>query len=358
MIRLANILIFIITFGLIGFICYDLYSIKPFINSDELAILRGNFDKKGRLITKRKFNKIYNKVTIDSLEALKLSNSIIEALDFQANLLSNSNTKKYKIGSLKIDRNQLITTSNSLKKMILNKTIQSLKDSFQFYQLKGFDKKGNVKFTGYYIPEVKASLTPTNDFKTPVYSINNSNSKEIIGYIASKSDLNNIKLQGSGYLKFNDSRQLIGYSGKLKKENQVIDSLQTDEVDVDDDLIESSIKSEIEVENNNECFVKLDDKPCGAGIVPLTNFCSIAVDRRYIPLGSCLLAAVPIIDENGNILHHKYSILLAQDIGGAVIGKGHIDFYHGIGEEAGMKATKLNHYGQLWLILPKDQNKN
>ena len=143
MIRLANILIFIITFGLIGFICYDLYSIKPIINSDELAILRGNFDKKGRLITKRKFNKIYNKVTIDSLEALKLSNSIIEALDFQANLLSNSTTKKYKIGSLKIDKNQLIATSNSLKKMILNKTIQCIKDSFQFYQLKGFDKKGN-----------------------------------------------------------------------------------------------------------------------------------------------------------------------------------------------------------------------
>ena len=45
-------------------------------------------------------------------------------------------------------KNQLVETSLQLKRMIQNKTIQNLKDSFQFFQLKGYDKKGNIRFTG------------------------------------------------------------------------------------------------------------------------------------------------------------------------------------------------------------------
>ena len=354
MIRFANIIVFAITICLIGVITYDIYSAKPDLNNDELAILKGKFDKKGRLITKRKFDKIYNKVIIDTLEAIKLPEKIVDALNHQVNLLENSNTKKYKIGSLRIEKNQLVETSLQLKRMIQNKTIQNLKDSFQFFQLKGYDKKGNIRFTGYYVPEVIAKSSPSDQFNIPVFTMNSENKKDIIGYISSIAELKNIKLQGSGYLKFEEKRVLIGYSGKIKKETQVLaDTLLTEDVDVDDDSIEASLRTEIEVDTNDESFVELEDKPSGAGIVPLTSFCSIAVDRRYIPLGASLLAAIPILDENGNILHHKYSILLAQDIGGAVVGKGHVDFYHGVGNNAGELASKLNHYGQIWLLLPK-----
>ena len=91
----------------------------------------------------------------------------------------------------------------------------------------------------------------------------------------------------------------------------------------------------------------------GAGLVQLLAEYSIAVDKRFIPLGSCLLARVPIIERN-KVTHHEYRLLLAQDIGGAIKGPGRIDLYTGIGEQARRKASALHHYGNLWLLLPKD----
>ena len=43
----------------------------------------------------------------------------------------------------------------------------------------------------------------------------------------------------------------------------------------------------------------------GSGAVPLTAGHSIAVDTNYIPLGSCMLAAVPIIQKN-RVIRHEY----------------------------------------------------
>lgn len=45
--------------------------------------------------------------------------------------------------------------------------------------------------------------------------------------------------------------------------------------------------------------------------------------------------------------------MLAQDVGGAIRGNGHVDVYCGVGEEGKQKAMALHHYGQLWLLLPK-----
>ena len=100
-------------------------------------------------------------------------------------------------------------------------------------------------------------------------------------------------------------------------------------------------------------FEASNSKPLGAGHVPLTADYSIAVDPKHIPLGGCLLAAVPIMDEVGDFSHHEYQFLLAQDVGGAIKGNGHIDVYSGIGQAAKKKAMEMHHYGQLWLLLPK-----
>jgi 3D (Asp-Asp-Asp) domain-containing protein len=89
----------------------------------------------------------------------------------------------------------------------------------------------------------------------------------------------------------------------------------------------------------------------GAGRVRLTEDYSIAVDRSVIPIGACLLAAVPVL-KKGKITQ-ELRFVLAQDTGGKVIGKGHIDLYTGAGKSALAKAKKLNNNGQLWLLLPK-----
>ena len=110
----------------------------------------------------------------------------------------------------------------------------------------------------------------------------------------------------------------------------------------------------------NPSYVFFDRKrkqPHGAGHVPLTSDISIAVDDRYIPLGGVLLAAVPVLNQKGRFSHHEYKILLAQDLGGAIRGSGHIDVYYGKGTMGRRKAMAMHHYGQLWLLLPKKTTK-
>ena len=99
-------------------------------------------------------------------------------------------------------------------------------------------------------------------------------------------------------------------------------------------------------------FEPAQSRPKGAGLVPLTSMHSIAVDTRYIPLGSVLLATVPVINKRNQVIRHEYKLLVAQDVGGAIKGPGHVDLYTGIGTAARRKASALHHYGKLWLLLP------
>ena len=90
----------------------------------------------------------------------------------------------------------------------------------------------------------------------------------------------------------------------------------------------------------------------GAGQVPLMKAISIAADPKYFPPGSVLLATIPIY-EKGRISHHEYRLLLPQDVGSAVKGPGHVDVYCGVGTAGEKMASRLHHYGKIWMLTPK-----
>ncbi|MBK7408084.1 MAG: hypothetical protein IPJ40_08480 [Saprospirales bacterium] len=48
--------------------------------------------------------------------------------------------------------------------------------------------------------------------------------------------------------------------------------------------------------------------------------------------------------------------MLAQDVGGAIRGPGHIDIYSGTGQEGQRMAGNRMHYGMVWLLLPKSNS--
>ena len=120
--------------------------------------------------------------------------------------------------------------------------------------------------------------------------------------------------------------------------------------------VQHNFELEKEILFTNPSYVFFDRKraiPHGAGHVPLTADYSIAVDPKYIPLGSTLLAAIPSVDAKGDFSHHEFRIVVAQDIGGAIRGSGHVDVYCGVGIAAQKKAMAFHQYGSLWLLLPK-----
>lgn len=88
--------------------------------------------------------------------------------------------------------------------------------------------------------------------------------------------------------------------------------------------------------------------PPGALGVGLTSQRSIAVDPRFIPLGAPVFLSVTWPD-SGKPLQQ---LMVAHDTGGAIKGRGRVDFFWGVGDDAGRYAMQMKQQGQMWLLLP------
>ena len=99
-------------------------------------------------------------------------------------------------------------------------------------------------------------------------------------------------------------------------------------------------------------FRRIDgDGPIGAQGVALTAGRSLAVDRRYIPLGAPVWLDVDYPDESGNPLQR---LVVAQDTGGAIKGAVRGDVFWGHGPTAAEKAGPMAASGRYFVLLPKN----
>lgn len=250
-----------------------------------------------------------------------------------------------------------------------------LGDLFDTYLLKGRDRKGNVRFTGYYSPIVEVSSEYGGEYVHPIYAKPNEDNYpdgllptrwEILyrGVLAgkglelawakSRKDVSLLQLQGSGFVKYQDGRtEYFSYGGHNGHTRRSMVA-QTASMGSDNSTTMDSTEQVVYRKANYTFFQRSKRRsPIGAGGVPVTAEVTVAVDRRLVPLGACLLAEFPVIDAKGRLMHHEYKILLAQDTGGAIKGAGHMDYYTGIGNQALKKARYLSHYGRVWLLTPK-----
>lgn len=101
-------------------------------------------------------------------------------------------------------------------------------------------------------------------------------------------------------------------------------------------------------------FRALDEAaPVGSHGAPLTPGRSLAVDRKFLPMGApvWLDAAMPSLDP---ALPDEplRRLLVAQDTGGAIRGPVRGDVFWGPGDEAAERAGRMKHEGRMWLLLP------
>jgi membrane-bound lytic murein transglycosylase A len=92
------------------------------------------------------------------------------------------------------------------------------------------------------------------------------------------------------------------------------------------------------------------DGPLGAQGVALTAGRSLAVDRRYVPLGVPLWLDTTMPGSTDKKLRR---LMVAQDTGGAIQGPVRGDFYWGSGEAALAEAGKMRSPGTYYLLLPR-----
>jgi membrane-bound lytic murein transglycosylase A len=103
-------------------------------------------------------------------------------------------------------------------------------------------------------------------------------------------------------------------------------------------------------------FRELDgdnDTPPGALGVPLTPGRSLAVDRRYIPLGAPVFVETTWPD-SGLALKR---LMMAQDTGGAIKGRVRGDFFWGMGSQAGARAGRMKQPARFWVLLPVEERR-
>jgi membrane-bound lytic murein transglycosylase A len=94
-----------------------------------------------------------------------------------------------------------------------------------------------------------------------------------------------------------------------------------------------------------------EDGPVGALGTPLASGHSIAVDRRFVPLGAPVFLATtyPLSEER------LERLMAAQDVGGAIRGVVRADFFWGTGAEAGALAGRMRQQGKMWLLWPRGE---
>jgi len=337
-------------------------------------------DNKGRDTSYQQIVQLYTKKSLNHVDFPLITDSLIIALKNHQTLLKIRKQDEIQVfDNLELSIAEMEKTIEIL--LQLREDPSKLKE-LDAYLISGEKETGNVKFTGYYTPLIQVSKRKTKSFKYPIYSkpdgfigklptrkaIDFENILEGRGlelaYAKSRLDVYFMQLQGSGYVQYRDgSRQMFGYGGSnghpyrsigryLKNNDYRISSISEKGLrkffNIRPDLI-----SRILPNNNSYTFFKpRNTPPKGAGHVPLLEGTSCAVDRRYIPLGATALASIPLYDEKDDLIGHELRILLAQDVGGAIKGAGHIDLYMGDSENAVDLASKYYHYGKIWLLTP------
>ena len=89
--------------------------------------------------------------------------------------------------------------------------------------------------------------------------------------------------------------------------------------------------------------------PLGSLGVPLTATRSLAVDTRFVALGSAVWLVTTRPDDGAPLRR----LMFAQDTGGAIRGVVRADFYWGSGREAGELAGRMRQPAQMWVLWPR-----
>jgi len=277
--------------------------------------------------------------------------------------------------------------------------------NFSPYIINNEEDENTGLLTGYYEAQINASYTKSDRYKYPIYAtpkdlvtvdlsriypeLKHYNlrgrlegnklvpyySREesqlhdinatVLCYCDSKIDKFFLEIQGSGIAHLDDNSSIhLSYSNKNGYKYRAIGKylvshgeMQVSEVSLQSIrkwLVEHPSRVD-EVLNFNKSlifFSKTKRAITGALGIELTPKRSIAVDKKYLSLGSMLYLRADLKNSKIN------KIVFAQDTGSAIKGEVRADLFVGSGAEALSLAGHLKAPLKLWIILPKNIKKS
>ncbi len=289
----------------------------------------------------------------------------------------------------------------SKKQNIMNAK-EFIENNFTPYLISANETQEETIMTGYYEPELKGSLTKSEKYRYPLYetpkdlvSVDLSSiypdlksyrlrgrldgnrlvpyysraeiqevdvNAAVICYTDSKIDKFFLEVQGSGRVTLDNGKTIfVGFDNQNGHKYSSIGKylVENGEISKEDISLQSirewfkknpSRVDEVLNHNKSVVFFKQREKRATGSLgLELTQLRSVAVDRRYIPLGSMLYLNAMADDKTYE------RIVFAQDTGGAIKGSVRADMFLGFGEEAGRVAGELKAPLKLWILLPNDK---
>lgn len=184
---------------------------------------------------------------------------------------------------------------------------------------------------------------------------------EVLAWVCNPIDLYFMHIQGCGLIQFEDGGQLRcvysghnGYAYTSIGKELIRRGVMTQQEASMDSLTNWMLKHHDDGEllrwlnESYVFFAKCNEmSPVGRAGVPLQSECSVAVDPRYIPLGSLLYIVTPEFSK----------LVVAHDVGGAIKGPKRIDFYCGSGNDAGVKAGAMQLDCDVYLFKARNHGK-
>lgn len=238
-------------------------------------------------------------------------------------------------------------------------------------------------FTGYYTPRIKGSLTKTRQYNTPIYGlprlqkgekrrhyytraeIDNGairNKAPVIAWIDSPVERLFMEIEGAGVIQLPAGQNLyLSYAGQNGAPytsiagvliRQGVMTKNTASKTAIKRYLESNLKRASSILHQNKSFVFFEpvNKPMALGAqgMALTPGYSLAVDKKWIPLGAPLWLATKKPNQ-----HQFQRLMIAQDTGGAIQGAVRGDVYWGSTQKAAYLGEHMKNQGRYWLLLPK-----
>lgn len=287
---------------------------------------------------------------------------------------------------------------------------EALKKEFVLFASVGRDGQGEVLFTGYYEPMLKARRERSDSFKYPLYALPDDlvwidlgkfgpdfpkkklvgqvrshrvvpfpdreaidfknaikDSAKVLAYIDDPVDAFFLHIQGSGQVIFADeSRLRLGYAATNGHPYRSIGRLLLKEGLMEPDSMSMQAIKRFLAQNpehlrrvltHNPSYVffrplEAVGGPLGCYEVPLTAGRSIATDRRFFPgLAVCFIQGQTPIPNGGVAPFMR--LVLNQDTGGAIRGPGRLDLFFGAGTLAGELAGRMKYEGRLFFLAPR-----
>jgi membrane-bound lytic murein transglycosylase A len=267
-----------------------------------------------------------------------------------------------------------------------------IRQNFDVYISVGYDNDGTVLFTGYYSPIFDGSLTPTEQFRYPLYrlppEIQKDENGEVVGgpwqtrqeieqshmldgqeiaWVGDRFEAYVVTVQGSGFIRLPDGTlHEIGYSGHNGHEYTPIGRMLVADGKIDRHRL--SLAAMIrhfkqypqdldQYLYQNKRYVFFQDSkggPYGCLGKPVTSFHSLATDKDIFPRAALTFLDTRIPQESGSKMQTYRSFALDQDRGAAIRAPGRCDIYMGVGDAAGQRAGFTYSEGKLYYLFAKD----